>query len=177
MIRIDTTADGILVKLGFACLSYDRRMGIKTKKSPMASNSFKVAEFCPCKNAYVICHQRPGRYTRSIMSLKSGSVANFGSRLHIADVVWCSGYITGKPRQRPSACVACRCSQGLRTFCWHLHKSVQCYVWPSSAHLSHEPFFRMRVLLIFVMKSWLVSEIKFTKLQANHFAWTNSGQA
>ena len=26
---------------------------------------------------------------------------------------WCSGYITGKPRQRPSACVACRCSQGI----------------------------------------------------------------
>ena len=27
--------------------------------------------------------------------------------------VLCSGYITGKPRQRPSACVACRCSQGM----------------------------------------------------------------
>ena len=26
--------------------------------------------------------------------------------------VWCSGYITGKPRQRPSAFLACRCSQG-----------------------------------------------------------------
>ena len=25
----------------------------------------------------------------------------------------CSGYITGKPKQRPSACVACRCSQGI----------------------------------------------------------------
>ena len=28
---------------------------------------------------------------------------------------WCSGYITGKLRQRPSACVACRCSQGMTT--------------------------------------------------------------
>ena len=25
----------------------------------------------------------------------------------------CTGYITGKPRQRPSACVTCRCSQGI----------------------------------------------------------------
>ena len=26
----------------------------------------------------------------------------------------CSGYITGKPRQRPSACVACRCSHSIK---------------------------------------------------------------
>ena len=40
---------------------------------------------------------------------------------------WWSGYITGKPRQRPSACVACRCSQGIKDKgTWRLKRLIKC---------------------------------------------------
>ena len=39
-----------------------------------------------------------------------------------------SGYITGKPRQRPSACVACRCSQDISLHVRHESQSVHSWV-------------------------------------------------
>ena len=41
-------------------------------------------------------------------------IFNFGCEKKLNRKEWCPGYITGKPKQRPSACVACICSQGMR---------------------------------------------------------------
>ena len=47
----------------------------------------------------------------------NGSAINFKvHQLWALSKVYCSGYITGKPGQKPTACVACRCSQGINPF-------------------------------------------------------------
>ena len=79
---------------------------------------------------------------------------------------WCSGYITGKPRQRPSACVACRCSQGVdpKNFMFSLQGAKGFY---------DQLFITALLFLFFIRRSKTAAIVQNLVYIILEFYWTN----